>query len=119
MAAKKKELKEVVIKRSRWHWNTEGRVCFESALRLENGKQCCLGFLCRAEGYKAKEIIGVGFPSGLVGLRSTVPFPAILLGDLEKKITLVNDGPAKSEPAREKKIARLFKRAGYLATFVD
>jgi hypothetical protein len=60
-----RKLLEVRISRKRWL-----RSCgqySDSALRLENGKQCCLGFLARACGYTVKDILNLADPQDLLG----------------------------------------------------
>ena len=71
----KKAVKMETIKISRHQW-WRGKMtekAGESALRMYNGKQCCLGFVCRHYGATVKDILGVAMPNG-VGDNVTTQF---------------------------------------------
>ncbi len=113
----KKKMLNVEVKRSRWHRGD--KAIYESALRMDNGHQCCLGFACRAAGFKVKEIVGMGLVSGLFNV------PPSLMGLLENDgveddLVTVNDTPDSDiTPAqREKKIKSLGKEVGISKSMV-
>lgn len=50
-------MKKVIITRNKW-----GR---SSLKRQDNGKQCCLGFVCKVYGLPEDAIENIGYPSSL------------------------------------------------------
>lgn len=109
------KLKEVKISRKKWHRNEGNSHDFESLLRMPNGKQCCMGFLARACGYRVKDIANRGYPSSLMDSHDR--FSEELLR-LEYQIAVVNDRSSVTIRKREQEIRVLFKKAGYKAVFV-
>lgn len=61
--------KTVTIVRSKWARGNDIPVMpdqdYSNSLRNSDGSQCCMGFVCRAIGYKVAEIAGVTLPSKL------------------------------------------------------
>jgi hypothetical protein len=124
-----KKLIPVEIKRSRW---LRGRA--PSYLRNEAGKQCCLGFVCRQAGWKAKDLVGRGMPAGLYGTEKVDTPPLVLRGlvtnvssgydylrnsDVAEELASINDEPNFTPEQRETALTKLAKKAGLQFIFVD
>lgn len=120
----------VEVKRRRWV-RGDSR---DSALRNDQGKQCCLGFVARSLGYKVKDILHVGSPESI---SQSIPPPNQIKGltvKLEKSGLLnslgynsktcrslmhTNDTDNLTPSAREAKIKALGKRIGIEFRFKD
>ena len=109
---------KLTINRKRWLRGDGSSMLLRSA----DKKMCCLGFYCRAVGFKPREIRDLGTPRWLVK-----KWDARLKGLVSKRVanTAVctelmreNDAIEVEEPFREKRIAALFKRIGVEVRFV-
>ena len=107
-----------VIKRSMW---LRGEVYSSYLLRASDSKMCCLGFLALASSDSEKYIRGIALPRSVPECN----FPKGILkrnGEHTQvcdKLLDVNDESDMLEPARELKIAQLFKRIHIHVQFVD
>jgi hypothetical protein len=111
-----------------------GRGVTGGLLRSFTGKQCCLGFACRASGFKVSEIQGHGMLSDIDDLETLKKQAAVfpILGKLFKvdkhdladnsKLAYdaagINDDIMLSDKQREKKLTTLFKKHGVAIEFV-
>lgn len=108
------KLKTLVIKKSRW-WR--GMDCTKidpkarsvSALRLPNGKMCCLGFLGRECGVPAKAMLWKAYPWDTHFVEK---FPEASRA-LWSEIVNINDAQNISDAARIRALRPLFKQLGY------
>lgn len=105
------------VKRSMWV-RSKGKQVFNSGLRTDNGKQCCMGFLAKQHGYTNEEI---SFREYLYELKASdvvfneeISSPAI-----QEDIAKLNDDPCDNPKRREAKLKKLFASVGYDVTFVD
>ena len=108
-----KKILRVVVKASRWY---RGRGSCGSALRREqDGKQCCLGFACRASGLRAREIEGEGMPRDLCDERRPdwASNPAVV-----DRLAKVNDNDDISDTERKTQIRTLGRTIGLQFVFV-
>jgi hypothetical protein len=112
-------MKRLKIDRSQWlRGETEDNSCL---LRNGDKKMCCLGFLALQCGYTPADILDKENPAGV---DSTSMFPtSIVKSNLDtpicKRLMVINDDVNLDEPTRELELKRLFKKAGYLAQFID
>ena len=85
---------------------------------MANGKQCCLGFVCRHYGATTKDILAVGMPMEVQG---SVQLPSWLRYRTNRcdvyRAATINDNADISERERESKIRAIFKRHGIRAVF--
>lgn len=107
-------MKKVVIDRARWD-RGEPSKC---KLLTEEGKMCCLGFVCLTDGASEKELGAAAMPMSLHN--SHVRFPALVKnnGKIAWAASLVNDSVQTSESQREKGVAEILAEAGYEVEFV-
>lgn len=106
------KLKTVRISRRRWLRGTD-----KGTLRNSHGKQCCLGFVCREYGLKAKDIKGIDIPSSL-SLILNPDLPEWLLESKDVNLAVeANDDVSLSDRQREKEIRVIFARNGLRAVF--
>jgi hypothetical protein len=127
------KLKELVIRKSKW-WRGKNYTEVDpgygsSALRLPNGKMCCLGFLGKACGFTDAELLGKSFPRtthyslqdrwprGLIGAEEAVEGSIFKTGR-EDNIGQINDTPHLSDEERAKELAPLFAKLGYKLKFI-
>ena len=114
-------METVRISRHRW-WRGK-MVKGESALRMFNGKQCCLGFVCRHYGATVKDICSAGMPCYLdEDVQDNLPRWLVAPAGKGQapvwKAASINDDASLTEREREAKIKALFKRHGIRAVFV-
>lgn len=109
-------MKEIVIRRRMWGRGNSG-----GYLRNSVGKQCCLGFVCRAFGVPLEAIVGQTMPERLDDDKHRVLLPAWLLRTAaEADVSTaagVNDDVTLTNEERELKIAAIFKKHGLKAVF--
>jgi hypothetical protein len=138
MVKKAKRLRRVVINRKKWLTGEllAAGVVTDSGL-LEDGYQCCLGFVCEAAGIPRRALRGQGAPADLVDgdnpiSQATIKKREILLTQAGmvkvgttayhpasvQKAMEVNDTEGTSRPVRERRIAALLARVGWKAVFV-
>lgn len=108
--------KVVTIVRSKWargkqvpHMPDEE---YTNSLRNPDGSQCCLGFVCRALGFKVRDIAGAHLPSWVFG-----DVPEWLI-TLEDDASNINDAVGKNSRDREKELKRLFADTPIALKFV-
>ena len=124
--SKPKKLKRIEISRKRW---MRGTGLNGSYLRHpKTGKQCCMGFDCRAHGFSIEQIRGLGMPAALIeripGLTKKV---VSCYGNVEysgntevaKELAAVNDDDNITDEVRERKVKSIGKRIGRNYVFVD
>ena len=108
------KMKEIVIRRRMW-----GRGNTGGFLRNVEGKQCCLGFVCRAFGVPLNAVAGEVMPAQLGAYRASLP--KWLLVDSDKadvvKAADINDALDLADDERELKITAIFKKHGLRAVF--
>lgn len=117
------EIKTLVIDRSKWH---RGESPKGSALLLEDGSMCCLGFYCKALGKTDAELLNVTAPDR-VGVRGWLGEKYAggerdvdhVLMSINDSTNLGVDGQEHSEALRETNIAAIFHANGGIeVTFV-
>lgn len=103
---KAKKMKTVVIDRAKWGM---------FRLAKSDGKQCCLGFVCRAYGNPLKSLIDQGMPTYL-----HVRVPKWLKQSSEDRSLLVdiNDSLEKTMREKEELIEPIFARHGIKIVFI-
>lgn len=114
---------EVIIDRTTWQHGEGGT---NSALRLNNGKQCCLGFLCKTMGFTDEEILNKGMPRELnafipgmaIRVHKWAPFIGVKDRLLVQEMASTNDAVWIPDWWREMKLRRLAHLAGYEFTFI-
>lgn len=105
---------KVVIDRRRWY---RGKGGDGSMLRKLSGKQCCLGFLCRALKVPAKAMLELAMPTEV---SSQYELPAWLRRSRDvTRAADWNDNLDFSEKEREKRIAKLFARHDIQVRFTN
>ena len=89
----------------------------ESSLRdPETGLQCCLGFYCRAAGFKTKQITSEALLSTLwVSVSNSDQFAEVR--ESESMFAEVNDSPTITQHERERRIKKGFKNLGIKVVF--
>jgi len=113
------------IDESRWQHGDEKEnpVTFDSALRMDNGKMCCLGFFAQSCGAKVDSMVGICDPLELVRrydsnkiLSSSTKIKSILSrkdgrdrAEVDALIHANDNGNIPLE-SRKKKITNLFKK---------
>lgn len=131
------KLLDVTVERSKWY---RGQGDEQSRLLVtvhddseQNGKMCCLGFVCLAAGLTPDDIANRPFPAEV---RNQLPivrqFPQVLepllyvAGDLQaansthcNDIGSVNDSEDMPDTEREATLTKLGKEVGINFTFVD
>lgn len=123
-------MKTIRISRRRW-LRYDGDGYDSGELRAFNGKQCCLGFVCRQlGGFTPAEILQVSMPSDLVSPDSSLKLlakvkrlPKWLLGVTSKsdvgRAANVNDSAKYTDAQREARIKKIFAKHNLRAVFVD
>jgi hypothetical protein len=124
--AKKKQLHTVEVSRKRWlRGKTKG------VLRNQRGLQCCLGFVCRAAGWKARDLVDQGMPHSLYNRETKETVPDMLKGlivtdwwypaasDLADMLAEMNDDKDITDAQREARIIKHGKKAGINFVFVE
>ena len=110
------KMKEIVIRRRMWGRGTPGG----SLRRVDTGKQCCLGFVCRALGVPRKVIADVAMPYGIAD-DYCARLPKWLLSSTHTsdvvKAANINDGRDITDVERERRITAIFKKHGLRAVF--
>ncbi len=107
-------MKTFTVSRKRWH---RGQGTSGSALRLEYGKQCCLGFLGQSCGIRAKDMLGISMPYHLEEeLHNKFP----QLGNIYywANFSQINDDDEITDKEREQKLKDLAKANGFRFRFV-
>jgi hypothetical protein len=98
-------MKQIIIDRARW-----GKAWLR---RIDNGKQCCLGFACEAYGITVDEITCVLLPCNLA-LPLQEKLPKWLVSDADhsdnEKASIINDDPKISWSKKEKLLKAIFKK---------
>lgn len=121
----KKKYTHVTIDRKKWFRGDGG---LKSSLRLPGGKQCCLGFACRALGLKAKQILNRGMPSDvdyseiIPGLTTESPggsFNSKSNTMFSEKAARINDLDDINDRSREKQLKALARQNGFIFKFVN
>lgn len=106
------KVKTFVVKRSQWLRGTG-----EGFLRNTSGMQCCLGFVGRQCGIKAKDMRSVEMPYNLLdGL--SAKYPTLSKGSWDE-FAKVNDAQDVTDRVREKDLKALAKKRGFRFKFVD
>ncbi len=115
----KKPVTEFTVVRKRWRRGIE----FRNFLRDSSGKQCCLGFLARENGYLAKEIKGVGTLRYLNWRRTEYEPIAFAVCGVSKHLNdmaaNLNDSTISTDEDKEEALIRLFGTEGITLNFVD
>lgn len=112
-------MKVITINRKRWLRGTG-----DGFLRNGSGKQCCLGFVCRDFGMKARDIFDHALPDDVDEYQKKLPEWLWTSGSNTDcgKAAEINDSlignKVKSERDRESKIKEIFARNGLRAKFV-
>ncbi len=122
------KLLRVEISRRRWQRGQD-----ISGLRMEDtGKQCCLGFACRAAGLKIADINNNGYPYDVKQNKIDLPpvIDALVTvraeadddvyygnSDLCKQLTEINDNQEIDDKEREKLLKPLALQAGMRFVF--
>ena len=121
MSKTKKPVKEFTITRKQWARGGLGSSFFGSnSLRnIYTKRQCCLGFLARACGWKAKEILGRANINNLVVLATTMKESFGINPGQQDRAVFMNDSLSLSEPEREQELIDTFAEAGITVNFVD
>ena len=102
---------KVIVKESRWY---RGHGSTVSKLRLADGRQCCLGFACRASGLSADEIAHCIMPNDL-------PYgkvPAWAEANAVLGLAIANDLRAITDAERKRRITKLGRTIGLDFKFV-
>lgn len=117
----KKKIEKLVIDRKKW-----GRTATGGNLLNNEGKMCCLGFQCRAVGFKPKEIRGKGMPADVDVSAKRLQKVAWLVDGSEgnstvvaEKLALINDDWDTTDKQKEKAITKLFANNGIEVTFIN
>jgi hypothetical protein len=102
-----KRLKTFTVERATWLRGTD-----QSALLIEDGRMCCLGFLCLAYGVTRKAIEDVSMPEGVTAGHRKLP--AWLRDDdwdsSVHALSEINDSKDISDKTRERRLAREFAK---------
>ena len=105
-------MKTVVITRKLW-----GK---KKLRRTEDGKMCCLGFLCRSYGLSNEDITGRGMPGSLyTDSRSLLP-EWLLQSDAfsdARKAAFINDKATLTMAEKEELLKPLFLKHGIKLVF--
>lgn len=122
MAAAK--VKTFIVKRSQWsRGGQENGENGDNFLRCSNGKQCCLGFIGRQSGVKAKDMLKKHMPRSLPKSLYNL-FPKLNDSNVDENIgnwqdfSDVNDDIYLSGKEREKLLKELAKQHGFRFKFV-
>jgi hypothetical protein len=111
------KLKEIKIPRRRW-----GRGRSGGSLRDNSGKQCCLGFVCRAYGLTRASISGNGMPHQILDDTKKKGLPTWILARKPKsdvyRAADINDSIGYNDDEREQRITQIFRKHGLRAVFV-
>ena len=91
-------------------------------LDIDNGKMCCLGFLCRSFGLKSKDISGYGYPEQMkASLQNKLPvWLRYELGkskELYHQIGRINDDEILTWEKKEELLKPLFAAQGIKIVF--
>lgn len=105
-------MKTFVVKRTRW---LRGRM---SVLRDDRGRQCCLGFVGRQCGVKAKDLLHVLLPRDLAD-KNFINYPQLTRGMGWDDFSDINDSEELSGKDREEQLKALALKAGFRFKFVD
>jgi hypothetical protein len=120
-------MKNLTINRKRWGTGSEGK----ALLNVESNKMCCLGFVCRAAGFKANEIRGESMPSEIcnfdkLSTRASRLLPFINVQrrndrSITHQLASVNDSETtyKNPAKREARITALMAKLGIRVNFVN
>jgi hypothetical protein len=119
-----KRLKTFTVRRDTWLRGGE-----DGSLRAEDGKMCCLGFLCLAYGATRKAIEDLGMPADVAG--GSRKLPRWLREDIYKisesapmvknsvyVIAEINDDKDIDDETRERKLAEEFAKHKLSVKFV-
>ena len=107
----------------------------DSALRIDNGKMCCLGFFAQSCGVKAKDLLNLAEPYSIPQASRTPTLDALLF-TFETKgffpgqpgysnqqvihdLIDLNDGAGWTLPQRKMGIKKLFRQIGVSVTFTS
>jgi hypothetical protein len=121
---KKTRLIPLTINRAKW---ARGGYNGESRLLNDDGNMCCLGFACRARGFRAENIKDIGTPSSLEGGGSRVTRmeklgPMVTSefnnSDETDHAVSINDNQRISDKMREYRLKPILKKLGFAAKFV-
>ena len=101
-------MKTVCISRRLWGRGKSGGHLRRPALEPDAGKQCCLGFICKAYGLTNADIEGHGLPRGLL-TQALYKLPRWLYDSSHtvEALSSVNDDDDHSDVHRESEIVRL------------
>lgn len=117
---KKSKLFPVTIKRKYWLRNNNQKLDidddYDSGLRI-GSKQCCLGFIARAHGYKARELENYAYPCNLDNWEDR--FLVGLDRSTQRTLASINDSFKSNDAQKEKQIKRILRDVGYKVVFVD
>lgn len=114
-------VKEFTISRRRWR---RGEGDMGNYLRDSSGKQCCLGFLARANGWSAGDIKWHGTLRGLSPLSDidrdgwAAMDRCGLSAERHDRLVAINDDSSIREAVREQMLTEEFARAGITVRFV-
>lgn len=124
------------INRSKWlcgelYWREEraNKVDSESVLLDTSGRMCCLGFYAKACGVPSDKLLNLpdysymnnvsALPSTLIDRCNTDPrHDSNTNTDTAESLLHTNDAVGYAAGAREKEIAKLFKKAGISVSFI-
>lgn len=110
-------VKEFTIDRSKWYRGNTGT---NSALRREDGRQCCLGFFGVACGVPGEHLLGIGYPTSFYNGAGGGEWPSWLLTtEGAHKFVTINDNASIDGPSREQRLTELFAAHGVSVHFVD
>lgn len=97
-----------------------GRGEYDSMLRLENGKMCCLGFLMKELGLSNDELVGHEYPYMCETAGKKIPkwlLTQALDSDLIK-CARINDDETINDTERKARLTKMFKRHNIEVEFV-
>jgi len=113
-----RKVKEFTVDRATW-LRGEGSAQ-SSLLREQDGKMCCLGFLCLAQGVQRRCLLNLPVPD-MLSAASQKHLPAFLVKPKDATmgdIMPTNDNRSQTDKKRERHLKRLFKRQGVAIKFV-
>lgn len=110
------KIERLSIDRARWG---------KSALRNDDGTMCCLGFLGVACGVPESEMLEVGMPNDIVGMKYRSKYPIDVFADDDRdtesdfadEAASINDSGIIKPYRKEEKLKKLFKTVGIKLTF--